>query len=1429
MKQFYIIIFYFILSLCISNAQTPISGIINTYVEVTAIPTTNSATVVSTAGLNVNDIVMIVQMKGAGIKLTNDMSYGDVVSYNKAGNYEFLIITSISALQISFSCHMTKTYDIAGHVQLVKVPRYNNARVNSELTCKPWDVNQRTGGVLAFIVDGDLTLNSNINVSEKGFKGGILSFNNPIHCASEGVQFQRYYYGNSPDSAGMKGEGIFLENLNYYRGRGKNANGGGGGNVLNAGGGGGGNHGKGGGGGKESDWCSSGALSVGGVGGEAITYSNNQNKIFMGGGGGCGTQELTTDGLPGGIGGGIVVIIANNIIGNGKSITANGQTVTGTTINESAGGGGAGGSILLGVNLYTGTLNIEAKGGNGGNTSGNCRGSGGGGGGGIIWSTVNSIPNNVTISTDKGLKGIVLGSCGDLGANDGQNGGKIGKLVLPISCINFPSILNNVISSNQSYCATSTVSSFTPTPLIGTTPTGGSGAFIYGWEISFDGSTWVDAPIPNDLKDYTPQATNVSTYYRRIVLSLGQLSISNYILVKVIPDITNNQILSSQIVCDGLNPLPFSVSNPNGGEGNYLYEWYRDIGSGWALVANTQNYSVGLLTQTSKYLRIVRDGGCIDTSNIIVLTKNPPINISFTKQNVSCFGLNNGSAIATASGGQGPYSYIWENAITGPSISNLSPDIYFVTVIDNVNCVDTFAVNISEPTKIVINGNYENISCFGFDNGRITINTVSGGTPFTGVNQYHYHWSNGQNTSVISGLSQGNYYVTVTDSLNCSIADTFTITEPPVFQISPQVNNISCFGFSDGRININVSGGTPFTGANQYIYNWSNGLHTKLISGLSQGNYYVTVTDRLNCSIVDTFTITEPLAIKIAQSQVTNISCFGFSNGSINVLVNGGTPFTGVNQYHYHWSNEQDTSIISGLLQGNYYVTVTDSLGCLIVDTFTIIEPLKIEGSITVDSISCHGMNDGKINVNVIGGTGNISYEWSNNIQSANNVNLSFGNYILTVTDANNCRLDTSIVLTQPDSLLLDSIAIKHVTCFGELNGSIEIFAIGGTPSYTYNWSNGVLNQLNNNLSAGLYNYTITDANGCLYSNFMIITQPLEIIGNISGSKSICKGETTDLLFSLAGNPPWKIVYSDGDNQFTVNNIISANYLIPVQPSNNKNYFIVSLSDATQCFASSNKLTGLASIIVYDIPIANAGVDSVVCGDTYKLDANSNGVGYWQQSSDAQFEANTDPQSNVTVLGEKIYPFVWVEQNGVCYDLDTVEITFHKNPTLVFAGDDQILNTIFQTNLAATPPDVGIGEWSVIQGDGSFDDVNSPNALVSGLKFGNNIYKWTVTNQSCPSKYDNVVVRVDGLKIPSGFSPNADGYNDFFVIDGLKDGQKCELTVFNRWGSEVFKSNNYVGEWNGKNQSGEDLPEDTYFFIILIDSEKSSGYVVIKR
>ncbi|HEB62423.1 MAG TPA: T9SS type A sorting domain-containing protein, partial [Bacteroidetes bacterium] len=344
--------------------------------------------------------------------------------------------------------------------------------------------------------------------------------------------------------------------------------------------------------------------------------------------------------------------------------------------------------------------------------------------------------------------------------------------------------------------------------------------------------------------------------------------------------------------------------------------------------------------------------------------------------------------------------YEWSNGATTNSIDNLAPGTYTVTVSDFNDCLDEQSVTVNSfgcPT-FTVNSSLDDAGCFGECNGTISVNSVE-----NAQSPLQYLWSNNATTPSITNLCAGNYTVTITDNVNCSIVQSYTIIQNPQISATIDATDETANNANDGTANVNPSGGTP-----PYSFIWSNGAIIQNISNLSPGKYTVTVTDYAYCTTVQSCTINKYGCNTFTiYNTIENISCFGQCDGSIQItnVQNAVQPLS------YLWSNGQTSAIDSALCPGDYFITITDSNNCSTLDTFNITQPLEFK----IQNISKTDVTDststGKIQIIISGGTPPYIYNWSGpngfNASGQDIIDLLPGCYKVEIKDKNDCSISS--------------------------------------------------------------------------------------------------------------------------------------------------------------------------------------------------------------------------------------------------------------------------------------------------------------------------------------------------------------------------------------------------------------------------------------
>jgi gliding motility-associated-like protein len=671
-----------------------ISGVINVYRRVIAIgPGLNNVTLSRIDSIGPGDTILLIQMKGAIIYELETSSYGSYrESMGAPGSNEFLIVQSVNSgtKNVIFTKNIIKSYNLTGIVQLIKVPSYNSAIVKADLTCQPWDSINKTGGVLALIVRKTLTLDANIDVTGKGFSGGVVTPGQGICLATNAATYDKFSYPLSYTNSGLKGESqaikVFLSASNmpsyfpaYARGKGNNFTGGGGSNGRFSGGGGGSNYGVGGNGGKEVSTCTP-SPGDGGIGGRQVKFTDLDGGLFLGGGGGASTFETGSTASPGSRGGGIIFIICDTLRGRGKSIKAEGATpITAASNNAGAGGGGGGGSIAIyqqsfSTQLANSALTISANGGKGGNNNGNF-GEGGGGGGGLILTNNTYLPANVTKTVIGGTGGTRSG-----GSTSGTTGSVGESRTTFIPTLN-GFLVNSISSSVTGNQIDSVCSNILPALIIGSTPVGGIAPYTYLWQRSTTSETagYTNAPGINNGQDYSPGVLTQTTWIRRVITDGGSPAVTDYskpVKIVVQQAITGNLVGKDTTICYNQNPhglIPLN-SGPANGNGTYEYRWIQNLtNTNWTTspdaegIINNPGYDPPNLTNTTFYKRVVTSGQCTNYSSTVTINVLPLItgNTTLRPDSVICEGsLFNILGSSSAGGGDLTYRYQWQDSIT---------------------------------------------------------------------------------------------------------------------------------------------------------------------------------------------------------------------------------------------------------------------------------------------------------------------------------------------------------------------------------------------------------------------------------------------------------------------------------------------------------------------------------------------------------------------------------------------------------------------------------------------------------------------------------------------------------------------------------------------------------------------------------------------
>lgn len=883
--------------------------------------------------------------------------------------------------------------------------------------------------------------------------------------------------------------------------------------------------------------------------------------------------------------------------------------------------------------------------------------------------------------------------------------------------------------------------------------------------------------------------------------------------------------------------------------------------------AQTNAIATGL--SPGNYTVTVTDGnGCTTTDNVSVAAGPNCCTLDFTASSTqpTCGGTD-GSISIIITNGVGPYDYLWSNSATTPGISNVGAGTYTVTVTDNggTNCDSVATFNLSSssgPTIDNITSTPE--TCAGDEDGTATV-TANGGTP-----PLTYLWSNAQTTNFISDLTPGNYSVTVEDATGCQAVGNVNVAAGTVcctLEFEAEGFDPTC-GNNDGSITVTI-----INGSGNYNFAWSNGATTQDITSVGAGTYTIIVTDVTEgCSLDTTITLAASNAPVVNNITATDETCLGDNDGTISLTISGGQA-----PYQYQWSNNATTQALNGLAPGTYYVTITDDLGCTVVDSATV-NPgpncCGITGSVIIADANC-GASDGSIDVTVSGGTPPYSFLWSNNNTTEDLSGISAGSYSVTITAGPNCSWDTTVSVNNINGPVITNISATDETCLGANDGTATVVASGTALPLTTDWSNGVVNQTSiTSLSPGTYTVIITDANGCqAVGNVTVKPGPLccTLTASSTATQASCgtnDGSITVTVDTTSGTLPF--AYSIDGGAFAGNNVFnnlsSGTYTIVVQDDQGctdtltqavteaNNTIVLSASGTDPLCAGDNNgaaeatitggvlplsvnwsngdtgvsLTNLApgtyTVVVTDqnncsqtasvtlsdpAPFTlDLGPDVALCpGETADLDAGNAASYTWSTGDTTQL---------LTIDNTGTYFVDALDANG-CLATDTISVDI-ANAINVDAGNDTTIFEFETVQLQATSNSNGTYTWSpasTISCEQCTDPIASPLETTT--------YTVVLADpQGCLGSDSVTIIVEEGvyfLEYPNAFSPNGDGLNDFLQLfhSGV---DRVYWQVFDRWGEKVFESNDVNGTWDGT-YKGKELMPDVYVIVIDVTFRNS--------
>jgi gliding motility-associated-like protein len=780
--------------------------------------------------------------------------------------------------------------------------------------------------------------------------------------------------------------------------------------------------------------------------------------------------------------------------------------------------------------------------------------------------------------------------------------------------INEPPLITVTTASTNVSCHAGTDGTITVT-----NTTAGTAAVQYSIDT---GTTWQATNTFTNLLagDYT-----ISTQFVNGTCTITSPSIT---ITEPTPVVLSNT--TTDATCNSSADGTATVT-PTGGTAGYTYAWDANA-------FNQTNATAIGLNQGNFEVTVTDANGCtaMDTATVNVPF---PIVLTMASTDLSCFGASDGTATVSATGGNGTYTYVWNTtpAQTTQTASNLSAGTTIVTVTDGNGCFDTAQVQITGQVVMTIGFTTNDVSCNNGNDGDATVNITNGNAPFT------YIWSDGQSTQTATGLTVGTIVCNISDAIGCLGIDSTIINEPTALVTTMDSVSLLCFEDSTGSAYVTVSGGTS-----TYTYLWdanANNQTTDTASNLMAGIYFVTITDANGCTNVDSITVTQPAALVLSLGA-TAVTCSGGNNGLAYVVASGGT-----NPYYYTWDDggNQLTDTAFNLSSNNYLVSVTDANGCEPTDTIFVPEPAPLSISMSATVITCFGANDGTALVNTLGGTTPYSFAWNTTPVQTDSLalGLSAGWAVVTVTDANNCDITDSILITEP-AQMMTAVTGTDASCNGLSDGTATVVVTGGTIGYTYSWDGVSGTDTTNNLAAGWHYVVVTDGTGCTTLDSILINEPAPIVLTISMTSVLCSGgiDGTATVTATGGAGGFSYQWNTTPVQFTATATALAT-----------GTYDVTVTDMNGCINTSTIQVTTPNPLTTTLTPTNVGCFGSVTGSI------TNSVGGGVPNYTFAW-SNGEVTQNLVAVPAGTYTVTITDVNG-CNIIDTATVTQPTTPVVI--------------------------------------------------------------------------------------------------------------------------------------------------------------------
>ena len=817
-------------------------------------------------------------------------------------------------------------------------------------------------------------------------------------------------------------------------------------------------------------------------------------------------------------------------------------------------------------------------------------------------------------------------------------------------------------------------------------------------------------------------------------------------------------------------------------------------------------------------------------------------------------------------------------------LTNLTAGWYKTIVIDSVGCTDSIGfVEFKNPPLIIGSTTFiEDVKCRNTSTGKIGFQ-VFGGKKYNIINKYFYYlfldgdtvsfsdttgisgfFSNISSSNIQSyyrdsiqfdSLMAGEYVLHVLDSNHCLLIDTIIISQPLPYQaFASTTSSLICESDSGYLLIDSVLGG----GNISYGFIGPNTDSIYVPSGF----YDIFIND-LDFGCIDTVPVRSyaQYEIEVFNTIIDN-SCFGNALGVVVIdsILGGNIP------YDVQWGG-----LNSNELEANTYsVLIVDSIGCVHAEEFTITQPNQIDPNSVYFTPSCYGNSDGSIAIDPSGGTGNLSYYWLSGTGNSDSLyGLSSAIYTLIVFDSLLCVDSFDLYLTEPDSLIISFSNFQDsLACYGEAT-VLNLLISGGTAPFSVLWNDGDTNQ-QRIIGAGNYSCTVTDANGCIATDSLVIIEPELLSINLTYSEITCDEGAAASISINGGVEPIDVIWNTGETLMSIDSLWGTIYWVVVTDScgnSASDTFQISpyLLETSVFYDDSTHVgdveidtcssVGTFSYQWVDIlgnVISNNNLTSHLCEGTYFVTANDNTTNcsvidtliatyYLPNGIIDETITTVLPDSNL--WGNPPYSYFWdtgeiLAHANICPGAHWVEVTdnfdcvvradFDIDPLLIALDPSEFIIECNLENLdvdITATPSGGTGPYTYSWSNGSTE-----NSINLSLSPGN--YSVTIMdNNACIEDTSFVISTMNADCVPNVFTPNGDNINDTWNLENTFLYSDSKIKIYGRYGRLIFKSVGYSTPWDGKNENGNDVPEGAYFYFIEIGHgfDAIKGSVIILR